>query len=144
MSENKLKPCPLCGGIDLLANVEYIPKGKGKGINVGFVECLTEKCPMMIRAETVEEAIYAWNKRPEEEKLEKEKIKIQNDLMFAYQELSGIKYIFSQMCHSIERDKMVYNVAKEAINKLDGNRRQGKDNSYPIFECEERNSSDTN
>lgn len=136
MEKAKLNPCPLCGGNDLLADVEFIPKKWAGGINVGFIECLTQYCPMIIRAPTLEEAIEKWNKRTIEDELKatlelekQENIKIQGDLTYAYKQLAHIRYIFSQMTTSIEMDRMIFGIVKETMERIDGNRRQGTSGS---------------
>lgn len=70
MSENSLKPCPLCGVIDAFVYTETIPLVGGDSYDVGVVDCVSGECPMIIRAPTEEEAIKKWNKRPIEETLQ--------------------------------------------------------------------------
>lgn len=55
MSEEKLKPCPFCGG------KAYANETDWKGWWHGWVIC--EKCGAKIEKQTKDEAIEAWNKR---------------------------------------------------------------------------------
>lgn len=70
MSENSLKPCPLCGVIDAFVYTETIPLVGGDSYDVGVVDCVSGECPMIIRAPTEEEAIKKWNTRPREDALQ--------------------------------------------------------------------------
>lgn len=65
-----LKDCPLCGKKDLIVDTEFIPLVGGDSLNMGFIECATKDCPMIIRESTVEKAVEKWNKRPREDYLE--------------------------------------------------------------------------
>ncbi len=69
MSQNNLKNCPLCGKNDLMVYIEFIPLVGGDSKNLGVVECLTDNCPMIIRASTEAEAIQKWQNRPIEDEL---------------------------------------------------------------------------
>lgn len=63
--ENNLKPCPICDSTEkLMVYSEYLPLSK---ISMGVVECTNNFCPIIIRAQTIEEAVEKWNTRPRED-----------------------------------------------------------------------------
>ncbi len=62
MSEEKLKPCPLCGGNAILGNLV--------DIDDYYVSCSNRKCQLQqIANYTPKSAVDAWNARPAEDAL---------------------------------------------------------------------------
>ena len=52
---DELKPCPFCGG----EAIKYLSMYEDRA----FVGCADEECKVMVRRETSQEAIDAWNRR---------------------------------------------------------------------------------
>jgi len=117
----ELKPCPLCGENNLLSGVEYIPKKWAGGFNVGFVECLTEGCSMIIRAPTLEIAETKWNKRPLESKYFEKITYLQAAYNEIYKAMAYMKFIQDNMETSPEKDKMIVHTISKILEKQDNN-----------------------
>ncbi len=65
MKKEKLKPCPFCG------SEGYVYKSEGFGGDMDYYpRCRTENCignNGWVKFETEQEAIKAWNRRPNEQ-----------------------------------------------------------------------------
>ena len=104
-NEVELKPCPHCGNSDLITDTELIPLADNKFMHMGFVECITENCPAILRASTEAKAIEKWNARPIEDDLQA-KLEVAKD---------AIKKLLSNLPDSIHEDDDSWNWGWEEL-----------------------------